>query len=505
MTTLQRGLGTATLAVLVVGVAACGGAAVSHAGAVEPAVRDTTAVHTVDSLGDAIARVEQDSAADQQVLDSLHRTLPRADSTRPRGDSAAAAAVKGEEVEREAVRLFGAEGKAVIGAAPPAEPTFDIDVSSFAMNRRVLQYLEFFRLDSRDRFEIWLARLGRYEGMIRDRLRAKRLPEDLVYLSLIESGFSNTAVSRAKAVGMWQFMASTARLYGLTVDPWVDERRDPYKATEAAVNYLADLRERLGSVYLAAAAYNAGVGRIERGIARRPGGGRGGSAGDPDSVSDLTFFQLADRRYLRRETRDYVPKLIAASLIAKQPGRYGFDDVQPLPPLVFDEITVTDATGLDVIARLADTSVAAILELNSQFVRGITPPGRTVVVRVPRGRGTRVAERYAELPINERVTFVDHYVTSGQTLSGIAQRYQVPVTMLQAANPHLRAHALRAGQRISVPMSVRVVPRGAWSTPPEPRMRRVSTSYASSSDGSPRHRVAAGETAGAIARQHGVG
>src|SRR5438094_42128 len=109
---------------------------------------------------------------------------------------------------------------------------------------------------ARDRFEIWLGRLGRYEGMIRERLRAKGLPEDLLYLTLIESGLSNTAVSRAKAVGMWQFMASTARLYGLTVDPWVDERRDPFKATEAAVNYPADLRERLGSVYLAAAAYN---------------------------------------------------------------------------------------------------------------------------------------------------------------------------------------------------------------------------------------------------------
>src|SRR2546425_5628146 len=383
--TLKRGLGTAlclgtgtcrahpsgwvlraALACFVLATAACGGAQGPHAGAVAPAAHDSAVARTVDSLGAAIAQVAQDSAADQQVLDSLHRP-PRADTLRIHRDSAPPA-VKREEVEREAERLFGAEGKAAIGVAPSPEPTFDIDVSSFATKRRVLEYLEFFQVDSRDRFEIWLGRLGRYEGMIRERLRAKGLPEDLLYLTLIESGLSNTAVSRAKAVGMWQFMASTARLYGLTVDPWVDERRDPFKATEAAVNYLADLRERLGRVYPAAAAYNAGVGRIERGIDRLPG--------EADSVDDRTFFQLSDRRYLRRETRDYVPKLIAASLIAKQPDRYGFA-VEPLPPLLFDEITIPDATGLDVIARLADTAVAAVLDLNPQFVRGITPPARS--------------------------------------------------------------------------------------------------------------------------------
>ncbi|PYP12365.1 MAG: hypothetical protein DMD59_00325 [Gemmatimonadetes bacterium] len=462
--------------------AACAGAHIPPAPVAPPVSGLTTRDSSAVQLGTALATVEQDSAADQSALDSLHERSP---------DSLAAprtnVAVRGEDVRQEAQSLFGNDATA----------TFDIDVSNFAGNRRVLEYLEFFQLDSRDRFTIWLSRLGRYEGMIRERLRARGLPEDLVYLTLIESGLSNTAVSRARAVGMWQFMSSTGRGYGLVIDPWVDERRDPFKATDAAVNHLQDLVQRLGSVYLAAAAYNAGAGRIEREIRRLPG--------EPDTVDDQTFFQIADRRNLRRETRDYVPKLIAAALIAKQPGRYGFTEIERLPPLVFDEVSVPDATGLDVLARLADTSVAAMLELNPQFVRGITPPGRGVVVRVPRGRGAQVAERYADLPVNERITFVDHYVTSGQTLSGIAQRYMVTVTMLQAANPHLRSHALRVGQRIIVPMSGRVVPRGAWSNPPEPRMRRVSTRYRTASADGTRHRVARGETASAIAKQHGIG
>lgn len=491
-----------------VGVAACaagnksltGGAAAGQAGLMPG---NSAALAQIDSMRAELARAARDSVADQRVLDSLHRGVFQPARPATLGGEPI---VRGDEVEREAERLFGAEGRAVIvavaegtgegeggAAGRVGAPLYDIDVTSFSANRRVLEYLEFFQVDARDRFEIWLSRLGRYEGMIRERLRAKGLPEDLVYLTLIESGLSNTAVSRARAVGMWQFIAGTARLYGLTVDPWVDERRDPYRATDAAVNHLADLRDRLGSVYLAAAAYNAGAGRIVRGIGRLPG--------EVDSLTDHTFFQLADARYLRRETRDYVPKLIAASLVAKQPARYGFTEVSPLPPLVFDEVTVPDATGLDVIARLADTTIAAILELNPQFVRGITPPGRGATVRVPRRQGELVAERYAELPVNERITFVDHYVTRGQTLSEIAHRYRVTVAMVTSANPQLRPRALRIGQRIIVPMSGRVVPPTAWSVPPEPRYTRVSRTAARAG---PTHRVQPGETASQIARRYGV-
>src|SRR5256885_6124576 len=458
--------------------AACGGGI--HAPPVVPPVAmipPATDSAAVVQLGAALATVERDSAADQSALDSLHEHS--ADSLAASRPPRTNAAVGGEDVRQEAERLFGAESNA----------SFDIDVSSFAGNRRVLEYLEFFQLDARDRFEIWLSRLGRYEGMIRERLRARGLPEDLVYLTLIESGLSNTAVSRARAVGMWQFIAGTARLYGLTVTRWVDERRAPYRATGAAVSYLSDLVQRLGSVYLAAAAYNAGAGRIERGVARLPG--------ELDTLTDHTFFQLADRRYLRRETRDYVPKLIAAALIAKQPERYGFTDIEKLPPLVFDEITIPDATGLDVVARIADTSVAAILELNPQFVRGITPPTREVTVRVPRGAGVTVAQRYDTLPATARITFVDHYVALGQTLSEIARRYRVTVAMIQSATPRLSARALRPGQRIIIPMSGRIVPPSAWSVPPEPRYRRVVRGTAAAGAG----RGSAGGDRGTIARR----
>ena len=333
----------------------------------------------------------------------------------------------------------------VFGGAAADGPLYDIDVVSFADHARVQYYINFFLGPARGRFAIWLERLTRYEGMIRERLRLYGVPEDMVYLALIESGYSNTAVSRSNAVGMWQFMSATGRSYGLAIDTWVDERRDPWRATDAAARHLRDLNERFGSWYLAAAAYNGGAGRVSRGIDRVHGPGA--------ALSDTVFFALYDSRYLRLETKDYVPKLIAAAIIAKEPARFGFRVESRPSTHVFDEVTIEEQTGLDVIARLADTTTAAIVEINPHFHRGATPPGRAVTVRVPRGHGAMVAQRWVALPARERVSFVEHRVVSGETLGQIANRYRVTVSLLQAANRGVEPRRLRVGSVLVVPIS----------------------------------------------------
>jgi membrane-bound lytic murein transglycosylase D len=288
---------------------------------------------------------------------------------------------------------------------------------------------------------------------------------------------------------MWQFMKRTARLYGLRVDSWVDERRDPYKATDAAARHLADLNRRFGSLYLAAAAYNAGSGKVSRGLVRLPDE-------ESDSVnSDATFFRLYDTKLLRRETKDYVPKLIAAALIAKQPKRYGFQ-VGPADPPAYDSIVVPDMTGLDVIARLADTTVAAIRELNPQYLRLATPPGTRSVVRLPSGRGETTVAAYAVLPPRQRVTFIEHFVARGETLGGIALRYHVSQTMLMAANPKLNSRRIRIGQRVVVPTG------GVLATRVARRMAEPVVAAGTST--ATYHRVRRGETISEIADEYGV-
>jgi peptidoglycan lytic transglycosylase D len=417
-------------------------------------------------------KVAADSAADEAVLEELAAARPSGDEAEEKtGDASAEAVVPGRAEElADAV-------------------TWDIDVETFNSHARVEYYLDFFQGRGRERMAIWLTRMPRYEAMIRERLQRQNLPGDLVYLALIESGFSNTATSRAKAVGMWQFMKATGKGYGLRVDSWVDERRDPFRATDAAVRHLHDLNRRFNSLYLAAAAYNAGSGKVSRGLRRLPDD-------ESDSTnSDATFFRLYDTKLLRRETKDYVPKLIAAALIAKQPARYGFR-MGTAEPAAYDSIIVPDMTGLDVLARLADTTVAAIRELNPQYLRLATPPGGRSVVRLPAGHGPITIAAYAQLPVRQRVTFVEHFVAKNETLGGIALRYRVSQAMLIAANPKAHSRRLRIGQRIVVPTG------GALSTKVARRMAEPVVAAGTSTRTV--HRVKRGETISQIADEYGV-
>jgi len=399
-------------------------------------------------------------------LDSLHALATDTAGTTP-------VAVAREDVRDEAASLFG--------IPEDTTPTWDIDVASYAEHDRVQYWMGYFTGRSRWHFERYLERLGRYDSMIRTRLGDAGLPRDMIYLAMIESGFNQLARSRSGAVGLWQFMPSTARLYGLEVSTWVDDRRDPYRATDAAVRFLSDLNSRFGSLYLAAAAYNGGPGRVQRGLRR----------GEFDGMEnrDEVFFAMADdgNRYFRRETRDYVPKLIAAALLAKEPVRYGFTDLQAWSPLVYDSAVVSDAVGLDVVARLAGTTEDAIEELNPRYFRGVTPPDRRVWLRLPVGTADSVAVRLAALPPSDRVTIVTHYVERGETLSGISRRYHVTVEDIKSAN-HLRSSRINPGQRLVIPTSGararRSAPAGQASRSSTRSTASRSTSTRSSSSGS---------------------
>ncbi len=378
-----------------------------------------------------------------------------------------------------------------LNASDLTQPTWDLNVEAYAEHPRVAYYVDYFTGKAHDRFQVWLERMPRYEAFVRQELTSRGLPGDLVYLALIESGFSTVAVSRSRAVGMWQFMPATGKGYGLTVNAWVDERRDPIKATDAAARYLTDLTRQFGSHYLAAAAYNGGPGRIGRGLLRISSlQGGGDDATDP--TSDDMFFELAETSSIHQETKDYVPKLIAAALVAKDPESYGFtvpDDVEPFP---LDSVMVEGGTGLDLIAKLADTTLEAIRELNPHLLRGVTPPGQRYPVRLPTGSMASVATAYAATPPVTRPAVVAHVVRRGETVSGIAARYGVSTDLLLSSNRVARARSLQVGTTLYIPTNASALPSTAfYEAEPTPRSPLS-------------HVVRSGETLSAIARKYNV-
>ncbi len=318
-----------------------------------------------------------------------------------------------------------------------------------AINPQVQHFLDRFTGARRDVVTLWVGRAGRYLGMIREVLSSRGLPEELAYTAMIESGFNPLAVSRVGAKGMWQFMAGTARRYGLRVDPWIDERLDPEKSTVAAASYLRDLHTMFGSWALAQAAYNAGEVKVSKAIR---------ATGSSD------FWTLAKTNHLRAETKEFVPAIHAATLIAQDPARYGFEFTEP-GSLDVEVVAVPPMTDLRRLAPRAGISLDALRKLNPVLVRAITPPGGSWQLKVPAGTRSDVLSALAppsakKRPVPPGAHGRSHPVTASgddvhvvqphDTVSSIAKLHGVRVADVLRWNRLDEQDRIRPGDRLRV-------------------------------------------------------
>jgi membrane-bound lytic murein transglycosylase D len=339
-----------------------------------------------------------------------------------------------------------AMGELALDAGGAQDPVWDLPNLN---HPRVDYFVKVFSGRQRKRFTRYLTRMGHYQPMISRKLAERGMPQDLIYLAMIESGFSPKAYSHAHASGLWQFISGTGRRYGLDINRAVDERRDPEKATDAALDYLSDLHRQFGSWYLAAAAYNTGEGRVARVMRQVTGSVRG---------NEYSYYKIRHR--LPRETRDYVPLMVAAARIAKEPHKYGFRGVEIGEALVYDTVAVGSATPLANIARAAGTTVAEIRRLNPQLKLSRTRNDRPDVIRIPAGSRAAFAARWPEVrqerlaqadaPAKKSARVRKHRVRRGDNLTRIARRHGVSVSALKRANG-LRGSRIRAGATLRIP------------------------------------------------------
>jgi len=315
------------------------------------------------------------------------------------------------------------------------ETSYDFPI---VINKQVEAYLDIFQNRQHKTFKRWMARSGKYLPLFKKELRDAGLPEDLAYLSMIESGFNQRAYSRAKAVGLWQFMKATGKQYNLRIDKYVDERRHAEKSTKAAVAFLSDLYAEFGDWHLAVAGYNAGAGKIRRGMKRY-------KADD--------FWSLAQHRYLRLETKRYVPKLIAAILISKNPEQYGFTDISYEAPLTYETLRVGPGLTLDAVALICNTNSKQIKQLNQELKTGRTPLNKShYEVQIPVGSSELAAANLPRLHSVVSTGYKTHVIRKGDTLSKICKRYNINKTTLLKTNS-LRSSKLIAGNHLRIPYS----------------------------------------------------
>jgi len=429
---------------------------------------------------------------DEEISDEARKESEEMEELRALEEVALDPAAKPSADLRQSLRRLGAanplrqelEDAFSEAEAGGEDPAFDLprvtDLASFdislvkdrydipmEMQPLVAQYIQFFQGPGRKWFRKWMSRSTRYIPSMQVILEEKGLPKDTVYLAMIESGFSPDAYSWARASGPWQFIPSTGKLFGLKQNFWVDERRDPIKATAAAASYLQRLHQDLGNWYLAWAAYNAGGGKLGRMVAKR---------GTTD------FWQLSDGKGLAKETKHYVPKLIACALVAKYPTAFGFsdDEFDYLEPRELENVEVPDATDLEVIARAADIPTEEVRSLNPELKRWCTPPAtgkQPYILHLPKGSKEKFQASFAKIAPRERLAFRVHRVKRGDTLSRIAASYHSAPEAILRMNGLRKLRRLRVNTELVVPVpSARSIEAGRADTALERQVARARRS-----------------------------
>jgi len=302
----------------------------------------------------------------------------------------------------------------------------------------VENYIYFFSGRGRGTLEAALARSGRYREMIQRVLKEEGVPQELIYLAQAESGFHPFAVSRAGARGMWQFMASRATGYGLERNWWVDERQDPEKATRAAARHLKDLYREFNDWYLAMAAYNSGPGTVMNAVAR---------------TGYADFWELYNRGVLPKETRNYVPIILAVTIMAKNPAQYGLDHVAQESPLEADTVKINYPVDLRLVAECTDATVATLQDLNPSLLRMTTPKDGGFDLKLPRGTKDKYLTRVAAIPVDKRVWWRYYKVASGDTLASIGRKYHTTASAIATANDLRASDTLQPDSRLIIPIA----------------------------------------------------
>ncbi len=372
--------------------------------------------------------------------------------------------------------LWNIENTAV-SVSPREDVRYDFPV---VMNKQVNMYLDLFQNKQRRQFNQWLERSTKYRTLMEAELARAGLPLDLVYLSMIESAFYPRAYSRSRAVGLWQFMSATGKEYHLKIDKYVDERRDAEKSTKAAVHYLSDLYNAFGDWHLAVAAYNGGPGKIRGGLKR---------------YKVDNFWDLASHKYLKMETKRYVPKLIAAIIIAKDPEKYGFFDIQYEEPLQYDSLEVHPGMSLGAVAMISNSSTREIKQLNQELRKGITPLNRaSYTINIPPSSAPLAKRNLTRLHSMVSTDFKSHRIKKGDTLSKICRKYGVNKTTILKVN-NLHSSKLIVGRNLRIPyttVTYQLLPAGS------------KNATAAFNENLVLHRIKPGESVSKIAKKYNV-